>query len=186
MTAAMTDAARSIGYLPLPDDFEYLDVLRLGRPRHEKWDDFSLRHPPMTPARWAKIFSPFDALDGFNEAIASKEVVYEPRRHLGEEEQKELNRRLGLLHRLTWNLRAARANKVVVTVTFFVPCTDLHHQAFHAAGQYQAATGMVLRVGGGRLTLELTEPASAKRSICFSDIWSVERPSGAFDAEWEA
>ena len=42
-----------------------------GRPQHEKTDAFSIRHPPMPPGRWAKIFSPFDALKGFHDAIAA-------------------------------------------------------------------------------------------------------------------
>ena len=66
-----------LGKMAMPANFKYLDVLRRGRPIHEKWDSFSLRHPPMSAARWAKIFSPFDALDGFNERIAETEKMHE-------------------------------------------------------------------------------------------------------------
>ena len=71
----------------MPANFKYTDVLRRGRPRHEKWDSFSLRHPPMSAAHWAKIFSPFDALDGFDERIAEKEVLYESRIELCDDDQ---------------------------------------------------------------------------------------------------
>ena len=39
---------------------------------HNKGDDFYIKHPPMDLSRRAKIFSPFDALKGYDEAIAAK------------------------------------------------------------------------------------------------------------------
>lgn len=60
-----------LGNMPMPCDFKYADVYRTGRPHHNRYDDFSLRHPPMPAANWAKIFSPFAALRGFSELIAS-------------------------------------------------------------------------------------------------------------------
>ena len=53
--------------------FRYPDVLRRGRPVHDPQDAFSSRHPAMPLSRRAKIFSPFDALKGFNEALREKE-----------------------------------------------------------------------------------------------------------------
>lgn len=58
-----------LGYMQMPSDFKYKDVLIQGYPQHEKWDDFSLKHPPMPVSKWAKIFCPFDALKGFRELI---------------------------------------------------------------------------------------------------------------------
>jgi len=49
--------------------FKYKTALAADRPKHEKYDDFWLKHPPMDLKRRAKIFSPFDALKGFSEAI---------------------------------------------------------------------------------------------------------------------
>lgn len=57
-----------------PQDFKYIEVIRKGKPIHEKYDSFYLKHPPMELSRRAKIFAPFDALKGFNEAIASKDI----------------------------------------------------------------------------------------------------------------
>lgn len=54
---------------PLPSNFKYTKVLEAGKPVHIKYDDFYLKHPPMDLGRRAKIFSPFDALKGFREAI---------------------------------------------------------------------------------------------------------------------
>ena len=87
------------------------------------------KHPMMDTGHRAKIFAPFDALRGFNLAIMSKEVPYVPKRILEEEEQEELNRRLTILHNLTFNGRIARANKPVAEVTYFVPCADRNHEA---------------------------------------------------------
>ena len=58
-----------------PEGFRYETVLRKGRPIHAPFDAFSVRHPPMPLRRRAKIFSPFDALKGFSEAIAEKEAA---------------------------------------------------------------------------------------------------------------
>ena len=52
----------AIGAMAMPLDFKYKRVLQRGRPKHEKYDEFYRKHPPMEPSRWAKIFAPFDAL----------------------------------------------------------------------------------------------------------------------------
>lgn len=55
----------------------YKKVYERGKPTHSPFDDFSLRHPSMELSRRAKIFSPFDALRGFNEEIANTETSFE-------------------------------------------------------------------------------------------------------------
>ena len=52
----------------------YRAVCEKGRPVHKMPDEFAVKHPPMPLEKRAKIFSPFDALKGFNEAISSKEA----------------------------------------------------------------------------------------------------------------
>ena len=54
----------------------YADIRSASRPKHQG-DAFSLRHPPMSLADRAKIFSPFAALKGYEEAIdrAAEESV---------------------------------------------------------------------------------------------------------------
>lgn len=54
---------------------------------------------PMPPSRRAKIFSMYDALKGFKEALAAQEVIPEERRFLTEERIEELNRTLHDLRR---------------------------------------------------------------------------------------
>ena len=58
----------------LPPSFRYRNVYEKGKPTHEKFDSFAVRHPPMELSKRAKIFSPFDALKGFAEAISAKEA----------------------------------------------------------------------------------------------------------------
>lgn len=53
--------------------FRYQKVYEKGKPVHKKFDSFSVKHPAMDLSRRAKIFSPFDALKGFNEAIDKAE-----------------------------------------------------------------------------------------------------------------
>ena len=55
----------------------YRKVYERGKPKHSPFDDFSIKHPAMDLSRRAKIFSPFDALKGFNEEIASTELSFE-------------------------------------------------------------------------------------------------------------
>ena len=99
-----------IGAMQMPAGFKYKEILRRGRPSHEKWDSFFIKHPPMSPSRWAKIFAPFDALDGFDERIKAKEEIYVERKALDDGEKEELNRKLCQLHSLTANGRLARLN----------------------------------------------------------------------------
>ena len=55
----------------------YRKVYERGKPKHSPFDDFSIKHPAMDLSRRAKIFSPFDALKGFDEEIASTEQSFE-------------------------------------------------------------------------------------------------------------
>ncbi|MBO6284193.1 hypothetical protein [Pseudobutyrivibrio sp.] len=55
----------------------YRKVYERGKPKHTHFDDFSIKHPAMDLSRRAKIFSPFDALKGFNDEIASTEFTFE-------------------------------------------------------------------------------------------------------------
>ena len=94
----------------------------------------------------AKIFSPFAALKGFEEAIDEKVQRYVEKRELNDEEQEALEAALARLHDLTKNLRAAKENQVTATVTWFVPCADENHEAYGRGGSYERCTGTVWKV----------------------------------------
>ena len=125
---------------------KYCNVLSRGRPKHARCDDFSLRHPPMDPGQRAKIFSPFAALRGFEEAIDEKRKLYVEKRELNEEEQEALNRTLAWLHEETPNLRMARERHITAEVQHYVPCMDENHEAYGRRGSYETVSGMVWRV----------------------------------------
>ena len=68
------DMVVEIGHMIMPPDFKYRKVYLAGKPRHPANDRFLIRHPHMPSSRWAKIFSPFDALKGFRDKIAESEM----------------------------------------------------------------------------------------------------------------
>ena len=130
----------------LPTGFKYKAAFLSGRPQHSRFDDFSRIHPRMDRGKRAKIFAPFDALDGYSESIDSKNVEYVERIELEEADRIELNRRLQILRALTYNSKLARANQVKVSVRYYSPCTDQHRFAWQMLGQYVTSTGICWKV----------------------------------------
>ncbi len=62
-----------IGDIPEPRNFRYREIFLRGKPEHNKTDEFWIRHPEMDTGKRAKLFAPFSALKGFDEAILKKE-----------------------------------------------------------------------------------------------------------------
>lgn len=147
MTATALNPALSvfptIGYMPMPADFPYKKIMQMGRPRHEKFSDFGIRHPSMPCSRRAKIFAPFDALAGFSDRINKKETLYEEKKVLSEEEKTSLGRKLTYLTHLFIKAKYRKNPFPEVSVTFFEPCTDLENDAFGTKGLYKNITGTV-------------------------------------------
>ena len=125
---------------------KYRDALGRPRPQHGIDDAFSLRHPKMPLSQRAKLFSPFAALRGFEEAIESKLERYVSRVELNEEDQSRLNRTLAELAGRVKNSRQARLEPVRVRVTFYVPCADENHEAYGLYGKYETLCGRVWRI----------------------------------------
>ena len=129
----------------LPYGFKYTAAFLAGRPRH-KDDHFAYLHPRMDRGKRAKIFAPFDALDGYSESIDGKNVEYVERIELEEYEKNRLDHRFRILQTLTRNSRVARANRVQVSVTYYVPCMDEENFSFRRRGQYITETGICWKV----------------------------------------
>ena len=72
--------------------------------------------------------------------------VYTDRVIMSPEDRKELDRRLSILHNLTYNSRIARANRPQVTVTYYEPCSDINSEAYGSQGQYKTITGICWNV----------------------------------------
>ena len=136
----------AVGVMQMPADFKYKDVFLKGRPRHDITDPFFAKHPKMDPGRRAKIFAPFDALRGFGEEVASKSVLYVDRVEPEEADGEELSRRLNILRDLTHNSRAARKNRIRVSVTFYEPCADSLSKSYGIRGRYKTVSGICMNV----------------------------------------
>lgn len=132
----------AIGEMTMPADFKYAEVMRRGKPQHERFDPFSIKHPRMDYGKRAKIFAPFDALRGFNFAISRKEIIYVDKPELSREDEAELSRRLDILHNLTFNSHMARRNHPNVTAEIYTPCSDEHHDAFGQLGRIDTVSGI--------------------------------------------
>ena len=146
LTAINHPAIPVIGYMPMPADFPYLDLLLTGRPEHEKLSDFRRKHPKMPCSKRAKLFAPFDALAGFDERIANKEILYEARREISDSEKEELDKKLSILQKV---MRCGKDGSRIyprVTVTFFSPCADMENDSYGSAGKYITYTGTLRKL----------------------------------------
>jgi hypothetical protein len=145
-------------------EFTYTDIINLHRPAHDG-DVFERRHPKMARLNRAKIFAPFAALSGFDDAVKSKQVPYVPRRIKDAEETRALNRALEALYRATRTGALARQNRVRARVEYFEVCADPNHEAFGRDGLYRAVTDIVWKVDPVWQALVIGEA-----TIPFSDI----------------
>lgn len=170
----------AIGVMAMPADFRYREVFLKGKPRHDQYDPFRAKHPSMNRGHRAKIFAPFDALKGFNEAVSAKDVLYEDRIELNPEDSEELDRRLSILHNMTYNSRMARANRVQVAVTYYQPCQDKEHVAYGLRGQYQTFTGICWNVDA---EVERTITIDRIR-LSLDDVIRIEAPGDVFKIDW--
>ena len=163
-----------IGYMPMPADFPYKKIMQMGRPKHEKFSDFGIRHPSMSCSRRAKIFAPFDALAGFSDRINKKETLYEAKKVLSEEEKASLGRRLTCLNHLLTKAKYRKVPAPEVTVTFFEPCSDEENDAYGTKGLYKNITGTV-----NQMDLEVDRTITIDgRVVEVEDLVNIESPQG--------
>lgn len=159
-----------VGYMPMPADFRYKELFMAGPPVYQKFDEFWCRHPSMDLNRRAKIFAPFDALKGFSEAVGSKEIHYVKRHEISPEASEKIERQLRALSRLTANGKLARNNSVIVTIEYFVPCSDPNNAAYSVMGQYEQYTGIVWEIDYLSRSLII-----GTCRISFDDILSIKK-----------
>ena len=117
---------------------KYADILYLERPEP------SAKHPRMSVANRAKIFSPFAALRGFDDELAEEgaQTLRESKAELSEEEKAALSARLAGLRR-----------GMSVTVRYFQP--DLLCQDDPPVGRYITVAGTVQALDPIAKTLRL-------------------------------
>lgn len=116
---------------------DYEDIIHL--PHH-----ISLRHPPMSALNRAAQFSPFAALNGYEDAIRETGRLTQERVELTQERREELDRTLAALLRQIGSYPEIR-------VTWFVP------DERKAGGSYVTAEGRLKKVDGWTRELVLTD-----------------------------
>jgi len=159
-----------IGYLPMPADFPHRDLFYAGRPVHQKFDEFWCRHPNMDLSQRAKIFAPFDALRGFSDAVGSKEVIYETKREIDQQQSSKLEHQFFALAALTANRMLAKKNNITVSVEYYIPCTDRNHAAYGSKGRYVELIDHVWKVDFPKRLLYIGSCA-----ISLDDIYCIRR-----------
>lgn len=130
----------------------YEDILSAPRPK-------TYARPPMPQQDRAAQFAPFAALTGHQAAIGETARVTQPRRHLSEDQQEQLDRKQQLLQ--------ARAGD-------HPPVTVLYFQADEkkSGGAYRTITGHLRGVNSQKRLLYLTEGGQ----IPLDDIMELDSP----------
>ena len=171
----------AIGVMQMPAGFRYRETFLKGRPRHDRFDAFRIRHPSMDVGKRAKLFAPFDALRGFDFAIMCKNELYVDKAVLCPEDAEELSRRLTILHNLTYNSRMARENRVQVTATYYEPCSDVNHEDYGIRGQYKTITGICWNVDA---EVKQTILIDGMR-ISLENVLKIDSTTDVFKKDWE-
>lgn len=108
---------------------KYDDIIHLSRP--------ASRHPKMSEADRAKIFSPFAALKGYEEAVKDKEKIRVNKIELSDEEKARINQKLCRLKK-----------GQLITVDYFHPGPGPNGSGDIAEGEYRTITGTVEKMDG--------------------------------------
>ena len=130
---------------------KYAAIIHTPRPVHRQ-DEFAFRHPPMERRKRAKLFAAFDALAGYDEALAEQEVIYVEREAPDEAKLAELDKKLNQLWQAYRESRSgvkymggselpARFEAPVVTVRYFEEASE-----HDGRGLYRTVTGRVRKL----------------------------------------
>lgn len=117
-----------------------------------------IKHPRMKAEDRAKIFMPFAALRGYEEAIAAKQRIVAPRMELSEEAKEYLDlqlRRVELLLSRGWH--------PVITVVYFQ-----RDRGISNTGEYLQFTGMTARFDQSSRILQIVD-----KRLRLEDIYDI-------------
>ena len=126
--------------------------------------------PRMDKSNRAKIFLPFNALEGLYETLEEKETESKERIVLSEDEAQLLNEKLMDLKKGDY-----------VTVTYYEPCSDVNSESYGSQGQYKTVTGICWNVDAEVTKTILVD----EMRIRMEDIRSIESPGDIFKRNWE-
>lgn len=136
---------------------KYDDIIQMEYPL--KSSD-KIKHSRMSVEDRAKIFAPFAALKGYEEAIAAKQKIVVPRIELSEEAKEELDLQLGRIERLLM-----KGEHPIITVVFFKE----YKVNIEDGGEYLQFTGMAAKFNRTSRILQIVE-----KRLWLEDIYSIE------------
>lgn len=119
-----------------------------------------IKHPRMQVEDRAKIFAPFAALKGYEEAIAAKQKIVVPRIELSEESKDYLDSQLGKIEKLLTN-----EQHPIITVVYFKKDKVSNEDG----GEYIQFTGMVAKFDQTSRILQIVE-----KRFRLEDIYRIE------------
>ncbi len=146
---------------PLPENgritHKYDDIIHMEYPFADSDAD---RHSRMPLQDRAKIFAPFAALKGYNEAILAKQKIVVPKMELSEESKEYLDLQLGKVKRLL-----EEKHHPVITVVYF----QKDGRDGVEGGEYLSFTGAAAKFEPSSRMLQV-----AWKKIRLDDICSIE------------
>jgi hypothetical protein len=136
---------------------QYDDIIHMEYPL--KSSDM-IKHPRMRIEDRAKIFAPFAALRGYEEAILAKQKIVVPRIDLSEEAKEYLDSQLGRLEALL-----ALGQHPVITVVYF----QEDRMSKDDGGEYIQFTGMAVKYDRNSRILQIVD-----KRLRLEDIYGFE------------
>lgn len=136
---------------------EYNDIIHM---KYPLVSSNIIKHPRMTIDDRAKIFAPFAALKGYEEAIASKQKIVVTRIELSEESKEHLDLQLSKIERLVTN-----GQHPIITIVYF----QKNKESKEDGGEYIQFTGMVAKLDRTSRILQIVE-----KRLRLEDIYGIE------------
>ncbi len=119
-----------------------------------------IKHPRMKVEDRAKIFAPFAALKGHEEAIAAKQRIVVPRIELSEDSKEYLDLQLGRIEQ-----HLSKGQHPIVTVVYFIKDKLKNEEG----GEYIRFTGMVAKLNRSSRILQIVD-----KRMRLDDIYRIE------------
>ena len=135
---------------------KYEDIINCSRPKSDRI--------PMAVADRAKIFMPFAALKGYDEAVDDKKKLYTKRIELTEERKEELDRQICL-----FKISITKGEQLEVIIKYFEIDERASIEKKEVVGKYIAIIGEVSRVDEFRRRIKIND-----KYISMEDILKVQ------------
>ena len=142
---------------------EYDDIIQRSYPL-ERTE--ATKHPRMQIEDRAKIFAPFAALKGYEEAIAAKKKLVVPRIELSEEAKEHLDLQLGRIERILME-----GQHPIIKIVYF----QADRASYEESGDYIQFTGMVARLDLSSRMLQIVDKRLRLEDICVIEGEDLDR-----------